>query len=80
MSIIFSTVNAYKFENLNDYFPKQHQPVGLSNEEAVFSKVEAGMVMLHKLISGLTGLTCSMQSLHLTHTAVPHKSDVLYFQ
>jgi len=64
MSIIFSTVNAYKFENINDYFPKQHQPVGLSNEEAVFSKVGPRLVMLCKLISGLTDLTRSIQSLN----------------
>jgi len=80
MSIIFSTVNAYKFGNLNDYFPKQHQPAGLSNEEAVFSKVGPGLVMLHKLISGLPGLTHSIRSLHLAHTAVPPKLDILYFQ
>ena len=80
MSIIFSTVNAYKFENLNDYFPKQHKPVGLSNEEAVFSKVGPGLVMLHKLTSGLTGLTHSIQSLHLAQNVVPHKLDILYFQ
>jgi hypothetical protein len=54
--IIFATVNAHKFENLNNYIPMQHQPAGLSNEEAVFSKVGPGLVMLHKLISGLTGL------------------------
>jgi len=57
MSIIFSTVNAHKFENLNDYFPKLHQPVGLSNEEAVFSMLGPGLIMLNNLISGLTGLT-----------------------
>jgi hypothetical protein len=57
MSFIFSTVNAYKCENLNDYFPKQHQPAGLSKEEAVFSDVGPGFIMLHKVISGLTGLT-----------------------
>jgi hypothetical protein len=80
MSIIFSTVNVYKFENLNDYFPKQHQPAGLSNEEAMFPKVQPGLVMLHELISGLTGLIRSIQSLHLAHTAAPHKLDILYFQ
>jgi len=80
MSIIFSTVNAYKFENLNDYFPKQHQPAGLSNEEAVFSRVGPGLVMLYKVISSLTGLTCSIRSFHLAHAAVPPKLDILSFQ
>jgi len=47
MSITFSTVKAYKFENLNEYFPKQHQPAGLSKEEVVFSKLGPGLVMLH---------------------------------